>query len=405
MGSADGSAAQWVDETCQALSTAELFVHPDMGDSRFAEATSVLQTVIGWSFESSWPDDSQVQDEVRPYFQKVLGLVMPSLVVAALLLLCLLPLWVARCCAHRCCAPSRPSYSSKHKGQACGCCSLWGLATLVCVVVGLLSSAQAAEGVHAQTCTLYKSLGVAAEQAKALNASVGALVAAGGAYNRDAVAPSVGALARLVGAFEPDGVAYLACAEMERASEIASNLGGKVTDANQTFAGQDIPAWTEMVQSLNQAAAQSCATLRDSVQAPAVQAVSGMVEVTDLVDGAFGPSATGLSTLGSVIGPASDGLGTTQGDLADGMRASWEWWRPDADSSAPLLGWLVFVAPLLLLLLAALGALCMANPIPDPDPGLSPNPDPSSSPKSKPNPNQARFAWVSRRTRTRAQAA
>ena len=53
MGSADGSAAQWVEETCQALSTAELFVQPDLGDSRFAEASSVLQTIIGWSFENN----------------------------------------------------------------------------------------------------------------------------------------------------------------------------------------------------------------------------------------------------------------------------------------------------------------------------------------------------------------
>ena len=94
----DGGAAAWVEDTCSSLSTAELFVQPDMGDGRFAEASSVLRTLLGWGFERSWPDDSQVvQDELQPYYEKVLGLVLPSLVVAALLLLCLLPLWVARC--------------------------------------------------------------------------------------------------------------------------------------------------------------------------------------------------------------------------------------------------------------------------------------------------------------------
>ena len=94
----DGGAAAWVEDTCSSLSTAELFVQPDMGDGRFAEASSVLGTLLGWGFERSWPDDSQVvQDELQPYYEKVLGLVLPSLVVAGLLLLCLLPLWVSRC--------------------------------------------------------------------------------------------------------------------------------------------------------------------------------------------------------------------------------------------------------------------------------------------------------------------
>ena len=119
---------------------------------------------------------------------------------------CLLPLWVARCCAHRCCAPSRPSYSTKHKAQAFGCCSLWGLALLMCVAVGVLSFAQAAAGVQArgraggpmtrlnpasestravadlpylrlqvEACTMHSSLGVAAQRAGELNASVSAL--------------------------------------------------------------------------------------------------------------------------------------------------------------------------------------------------------------------------------------
>ena len=191
----DGGAAAWVEDTCSSLSTAELFVQPDMGDGRFAEASSVLRTLLGWGFERSWPDDSQVvQDELQPYYEKVLGLVLPSLVVAALLLLCLLPLWVARCCAHRCCAPTRLSYSSKHKGRACGCCSLWGVAVLVCVVVGLLSSAQVVDGAHAQTCALHSSLGVIAKQARAIEASVDALSDLGSAYRRDAVTPAVGAL-------------------------------------------------------------------------------------------------------------------------------------------------------------------------------------------------------------------
>ena len=94
----DGGAAAWVEDTCSSLSTAELFVQPDMGDGRFAEASSVLGTLLGWGFERSWPDDSQVvRDELQPYYEKVLGLVLPSLVVAGLLLLCLLPLWVSRC--------------------------------------------------------------------------------------------------------------------------------------------------------------------------------------------------------------------------------------------------------------------------------------------------------------------
>ena len=94
----DGGAAAWVEDTCSSLSTAELFVQPDMGDGRFAEASSVLRTLLGWGFERSWPDDSQVvRDELQPYYEKMLGLVLPSLVVAALLLLCLLPLWAARC--------------------------------------------------------------------------------------------------------------------------------------------------------------------------------------------------------------------------------------------------------------------------------------------------------------------
>ena len=37
---------------------------------------------------------------------------------------------------------------------------------LVCVVVGLLSSAQVVDGAHAQTCALHSSLGVIAEQAR-----------------------------------------------------------------------------------------------------------------------------------------------------------------------------------------------------------------------------------------------
>ena len=93
----DVGAAAWVEDTCSSLSTTELFVQPDLGD-RFAEASSVLRTLLSWGFERSWPDDSQVvQDELQPYYEQVLGLVLPSLVVAALLLLCLLPLWVARC--------------------------------------------------------------------------------------------------------------------------------------------------------------------------------------------------------------------------------------------------------------------------------------------------------------------
>ena len=62
-----------------------------------------------------------------------------------------------------------------------------------------------------------------------------------------------------------------------------------------------------------------------------------------------------------MIGPLSSSLLTTQGDLAEAMRDSWDWWRPDSASGAPLLGWLLFVGPLLLLLLAALGVLCMAS--------------------------------------------
>jgi hypothetical protein len=96
MGADDGAAA-WVEDTCRALSTAELFVQPDMGDGRFAEASSVLRTLLSWVLES-WPDSQQVRDEVQPYYKKVLGLVLPSLVVAALLLLCLLPLCVSRRC-------------------------------------------------------------------------------------------------------------------------------------------------------------------------------------------------------------------------------------------------------------------------------------------------------------------
>lgn len=96
MGADDGAAA-WVEDTCRALSTAELFVQPDMGDGRFAEASSVLRTLLGWVLES-WPDSQQVRDEVQPYYKKVLALVLPSLVVAALLLLCLLPLCVSRRC-------------------------------------------------------------------------------------------------------------------------------------------------------------------------------------------------------------------------------------------------------------------------------------------------------------------
>ena len=45
----DGGAAAWVEDTCSSLSTAELFVQPDMGDGRFAEASSVLRTLLGWS--------------------------------------------------------------------------------------------------------------------------------------------------------------------------------------------------------------------------------------------------------------------------------------------------------------------------------------------------------------------
>jgi len=71
--------------------------------------------------------------------------------------------------------PTRLSYSSKHKRRACGCCSLWGVAVLVCVVVGLLSSAQVVDGAHAQTCALHSSLGVIAEQARKIEASVDAL--------------------------------------------------------------------------------------------------------------------------------------------------------------------------------------------------------------------------------------
>ena len=112
MGSADGSTAQWVNESCQTLSAADFFVHPDMGSTRFGEATTVLQTVIGWSFEKSWPDDSQVQDELRPYLQKVLSIVMPSLVVAALLMLCIAwsqcpSLRAAHAATHRAWSPSR----------------------------------------------------------------------------------------------------------------------------------------------------------------------------------------------------------------------------------------------------------------------------------------------------------
>ena len=46
---------------------------------------------------------------------------------------------------------------------------------LVCVVVGLLSSAQVVDGAHAQTCALHSSLGVIAEQARKIEASVDAL--------------------------------------------------------------------------------------------------------------------------------------------------------------------------------------------------------------------------------------
>ena len=44
-----------------------------------------------------------------------------------------------------------------------------------------------------------------------------------------------------------------------------------------------------------------------------------------------------------MIGPLSSSLLTTQGDLAAAMRDSWDWWRPDSASGAPLFGWLLFV--------------------------------------------------------------
>ena len=91
-----------------------------------------------------------------------------------------------------------------------------------------------------------------------------------------------------------------------------------------------------------------------------MQALAEIAEVTSLVDDAFGPSAW-LTSVSDMIGPLSSSLLTTQGDLAAAMRDSWDWWRPDSASGAPLLGWLLFVGPLLLLLLAALGVLCMAS--------------------------------------------
>ena len=70
--------------------------------------------------------------------------------------------------------------------------------------------------------------------------------------------PSQAALfAELVGAFDLDqaGAAAVACAELESSSEIAANITLKLTAAGQASAGENVPAWTELLQSLAQVTA------------------------------------------------------------------------------------------------------------------------------------------------------
>ena len=90
MGSAELN--QWVNDSCHSLPDSGGFGNVLEGNARFGDATAFLREMIGLSFfENSWPDSSQMQDELRPYLQKVLGIVLPSLVVAGLLLLCASP--------------------------------------------------------------------------------------------------------------------------------------------------------------------------------------------------------------------------------------------------------------------------------------------------------------------------
>jgi hypothetical protein len=347
--------AEWVETNCNPLPNDNGFVAmpSTLKDSaRFDAALSFLQKMFGWIMDEEHPTDSEVQEELRPYMEQVFAIIAPGLIVAALLLLCWLPLWIARCCAHRCCAPSRPSYGTKPKAAAGGCCAFWGLATLMCMVVGILCCMQVAVGLQAETCTLHQSVSLTADQMDTLDASVSAMQQAGDAFQAEALTPFLSSLSLLVGAFGTAGNVSVACAELRNALAIATNLTDTLAAIGTSSATTDLASTTTK---LDASITQLCTTFKDQVEPIANSANSQIGELTTFMDKMFGAGSDLLSTVSDAVTSSASSLRTLEADLGTGMQDSWDYFT----SLAPLLGVIAYAVTILLVCCGGLGALCM----------------------------------------------
>ena len=167
----------WATTTCEPLiGNISAYDFEESSSSRTDALLASMQKLVQRQLDGDF-EASEAQEDATEYTDKLRGVATPGFVVAAILLVALLPLWVSRCCAHRCCKHKGTTYGGRHKAAATGCCGLWGLATIACALLGVMSAATFGKGVQQELCVASASLDTAETALRGLDTSGASLQA------------------------------------------------------------------------------------------------------------------------------------------------------------------------------------------------------------------------------------
>lgn len=331
--------AEWVADVCSDVDTSSTSGSGAMSEDagRLSDAMSMIGQILGCVMDGDG-GCGKYEGETKEYGESLQNSVMgPGVVLAGIVLVVWLPLWISRCCAHRCCAPSRPSYGSKERGLACGCCSCCGAGIGAACLVGIMCVAQAAKGAQDAMCTAHASLGVLEVKMREVDAAIDATRTQTDEFVQS-LDPFIASVDELANAYGSGGNMSIACAELQIVADSVANLSSIVNSTTQ---------FTELNATLHQGIDEACTSLRDQVEGPAAAAV-GDLEGAQADARALYDNIPNLQEFEN----AADEVDNVVRSLTDAMHDSWDHL---SGNTASALGVAVFGVPLLLLVGACLG--------------------------------------------------
>ena len=315
-------------------------------DALLASMQKLVQHQLDGDFEAS-----EAQEDATEYTDKLRGVATPGFVVAAILLVALLPLWVSRCCAHRCCKHKGTTYGGRHKAAATGCCGLWGLATIACAALGVMSAATFGTGVQQELCVASASLDTAETAFRDLDTAGASLQTSLSSFSSK-LTPLSASTKQLSAAFDSGGKVTAACTSLTSAKAAADDIAQSINNAgpNSNIANNS-PEWNPMVAALEAARVQTCTTLPNELKSTAAESVTA-------VDTASQTTADLDASFDEFDKVLADGVKQTDdlgNDVKKFMKEQWD----NITNFAPLLGVALFALTLFLLAAALVGGACM----------------------------------------------